>query len=119
MKAANDLNKSYSCNTSNNVKVDVTVGDGQAGSIDLYVGGVLKASGGDTLSYDFGKGSDLIGKTAAFHVVASQTDPDKTLTNVHYVFTGGATSPQAYDNKQILADGDTSTVFTDQFNFVK
>jgi hypothetical protein len=116
MIAQTNLNENYSSDTDNDISLNISVGDGQIGAIDIYVDGNLRASGGDTLSYNFGRGSDMIGKTISTHVVASQPDPGKTLTNVHYVFNGGPNGPKAFDNTQLLANGDTSTIFTDQFN---
>jgi hypothetical protein len=102
----------YAVVDTDQILVDVVVGDGQPGGSTVYLGQVQKGQGGDALrDVDVGSGSDVVGKKLIVTSEVTDRSPDTDNTSVQVAVRGGSI-PKTITQSQVATKNDIVSYVT-------
>jgi hypothetical protein len=89
------------------VKLDVTVGEGQKAFLEVLLNGRPIGHGADVKDLAVGKGSELAGSRLRITATVTDTNTDTNRTSVTYRLTGGRSTMVRTSEHTVDIDGDT------------
>lgn len=90
---------------SGDVYLEVVVGQGQKGYVEVLLGGAFVTDGKEIRKHNLGKGTNLAGRKLRVTTTVADTNPNTNLTTVTYTLSGGKVNKTWESRHTVSAPG--------------